>query len=431
MKTIYEPNFWYDSLLWLATRYFRNSYRTYRVDGLEKIPKDGAVIFAPNHCDALMDPFAVLTMNSGKKIFAARADIFRKPGLEKVLTFLRILPIHRVRDGFRNVANSEKTIEKAIEILNNRVPFCILPEGAHRPMHSLLPLGKGISRIAYRADKERSGDEHVYIVPVGCEYGDYFRFRSTLLLTVGQPFDVSEHIAAHPEKNEPEMYSEIRDITAEKMKENIVFIPDDDDYAATWELSKLMTGTIPERKVRERMRANRDAVRRIGELRKKAPEKARALFDKAVAFAQQRREAKVSIHATHTHQPLGAALWHTLKAIAGLPFALVYALVSSPVWIVGERLAGKAKDPTFRNSFRFVAIVIIWTLLLLIGAIVLLCTVKWYWALAALVLLLPAPMLLYDWVEQGRRMASAWRYCCNRKLRQFKLELLNELNSVL
>ena len=75
------------------------------------------------------------------------------PVLRKILTFLKIMPINRVRDGFRSVINTEETIEKSIEVLNNRVPFCILPEGMHRPMHSMLPLGKGISRIAYGANR--------------------------------------------------------------------------------------------------------------------------------------------------------------------------------------------------------------------------------------------------------------------------------------
>lgn len=430
MKRIYEYDWWYDHLRYIVDAFIRGSFKKIRYEGLEKVPRDGAVIFAPNHCDALMDPFAVLAMDHGKKVFVARADIFKKPVLRKILTFLKIMPIHRVRDGFRSVAANDDIIEKSIEVLNNQVPFCILPEGMHRSMHSLLPLGKGIARIAVGADKAIAGQRPVYIVPLGCEYGDYYRFRSTLLVTVGEPIDISALIAAKPGSSEAELYNEIRALTSEGMKKQIVYIPDDDDYEAVWELAKLSSGPVSEFNLRGRLEANRRTAEKLDRLREKDPGKARKLFDKAVDFARARREARISAHATYAKNPLGAALWRTLKILACLPFALVLGTASLPAWAVGERLAAGVKDRTFRNSFRCGAIILIWTLLLIVWAVVLLCTVKWYWALAAFLLLLPAPMLVYDWAEQLRRCASSWRWLCNRRVRRMKTELTENLKTI-
>ena len=431
MKKIYEDDFWYSVLRSIVDGYVKHSYKKYRCVGLEKIPTDGAVIYSPNHCDALMDPFAVLAMNREKKVFVARADVFRKPVFRKILTFLKIMPITRVRDGFRNVLDTNDTIEKSIEVLNNRVPFCILPEGTHRSMHSLLPLGKGLSRIALGSHQTQTDGKHVYVVPVGCEYGDYYRYRSTLLLTIGDPIDISAYIEAHPETVDPLLLSDIRTLTADAMKQQIVFIPDDDDYEATWELAKLHSGTIPECKVQARFDANRAAVAQLQQLREKQPAAAQKLFEKALQWKESRQKARVSLHVTKARHPLLAALWRTLKGVVTLPFALVYALVSSPAWGVGEKLAGGVEDRTFRNSLRCCAILLLWTLILLIAAVVLLCTMKWYWALLALVLLLPAPQFTYDWFEQMRRLASAWRWCCNPQLRNQHRDLKNELNETL
>lgn len=431
MKKIYEDDFWYTVLRSIVDRYVKLSYKKYRCVGLEKIPTDGAVIYSPNHCDALMDPFAVLAMNREKKVFVARADVFRKPVFRKILTFLKIMPITRVRDGFRNVLDTNDTIEKSIEVLNNRVPFCILPEGTHRSKHSLLPLGKGLSRIALGSHQTRTDGKHVYVVPVGCEYGDYYRYRSTLLLTVGDPIDLSAYIEAHSDKVEPLLLSDIRSLTADAMKQQIVFIPDDDDYEATWELAKLQSGTVPECKLQARFDANRAAIAQLQQLREKQPAAAQKLFEKALQWKESRQKARVSLHVTNARHPLLAALWRTLKGLVTLPFALVYALVSSPAWGVGEKLAGGVEDRTFRNSLRCCAILIIWTLMMLIAAVVLLCTMKWYWALLALVLLFPAPQLTYDWFEQMRRLASAWRWCRNPQLRNQHRDLKNELNETL
>ena len=431
MKKIYEDSVGYEILRYIADPYIHGAFKKIRYEGMENLPKEGAIILSPNHCDALMDPLTVLAMNHDKKVFVARADLFNKPVLRKILTYFKIMPIHRVRDGFRNVLQSENTIEKSIEVLNNLVPFCILPEGRHRTMHSLLPLGKGISRVALGANKSLEGREHVYIVPVGCEYGDYFRYRaSTLLITIGKPIDVSAFVAEHADRSEAMLLNDIRSLTAEAMKKLIVYIPDDEDYEATWEGAKLVSGQVPESDLRGRFAANRDAAERIGKLREEQPDKARKLFEKVLDFTHERKRARVSLHATYAKHPLATALWRTLKTLVCLPFVLAMAIASSPALGVGEKLAHGVKDQTFRNSFRCGVLIVLWTILLVVWAIVLFCTVKWYWALAALALLVPAPMLVYEWVEQLRRCASSWRYLCNGRIRSMKKELMNSLKTI-
>ena len=58
---------------------FRCSYRSFRYIGKENIPTNGAVIFSPNHANALCDAMAVLGIDHSPKVFVARADIFRNP----------------------------------------------------------------------------------------------------------------------------------------------------------------------------------------------------------------------------------------------------------------------------------------------------------------------------------------------------------------
>lgn len=430
MGKIYEHDIVYKFLCWYCEWQFRGTYRRLRYTGRENLPKDGAVIYAPNHCNALMDALAVLYIDGERKVFVARADIFKKPLLRKALTKFKIMPIHRVRDGFRNVLNTEQAIENSIEVLNNGAPFCILPEGRHRPMHSLLPLGKGISRIALGAARGMEGSNRLYIVPVGCEYGDYFRYRSTLLVNIGKPVDITGYVAAHADKSDPELLADIRDLTADAIRPQIVWIPDDEAYEATWQLCKLESGHISEYRPEERLKANQAAAARIAALRKADPDKARRLFDKAEAYRQARLEAKVSDHATRVKRPLGAALWRTLVSLVMLPFALACCIGSLPGWAVAQWKASTAKDRSFHNSLRFGVLLLVWKPALLIASVVLMCTVSWYWGLAALMLLAPAATLTFQWFEELRRLASAWRYAGNRRLQRQKEDLLNELNGL-
>src|SRR5665811_1721793 len=75
-------------------------YKRITVVGYEKIPVKTPVIFAPNHQNALMDAFAVMFPARKHVVFMARADIFKKPAIAKILNMLQILPIYRIRDGY-------------------------------------------------------------------------------------------------------------------------------------------------------------------------------------------------------------------------------------------------------------------------------------------------------------------------------------------
>ena len=152
MKQIHDEDRAYRFLLPMVNWMFRRSYRHIKYIGKENIPTDGAVIFAPNHTNALQDAMAILSINTERKVFVARADIFRNKKIAKILSWLKIMPIRRMRDGASEVLQNDETENRAIETLRTGVPFCILPEGTHRTKHSLLPLGKGIFRISIRAN---------------------------------------------------------------------------------------------------------------------------------------------------------------------------------------------------------------------------------------------------------------------------------------
>mgnify|MGYP003302206686 CR=1 FL=1 len=152
MADIQERNRVYDFFRPLVDRMFQLSYRHIQYVGKENIPTDGAVIFAPNHTNALCDAIAILSINRERKVFVARADIFKNKKTAALLNWFKIMPMRRIRDGVQEVLHNDETEQRALDTLHDGVSFCILPEGTHRPKHSLLPLAKGIFRIALQAD---------------------------------------------------------------------------------------------------------------------------------------------------------------------------------------------------------------------------------------------------------------------------------------
>ena len=213
----------------VCTKY---SYNKARIVG--SLPEQGAVIIAPNHTSTLMDALVILRTRKKPTVFGARADIFKKPAVARILTFLRILPLARLRDGAQSVLHNLETFAVVDDVLENGVPFCLFPEGRHRPMHSLLPIGKGIARIAFASAEKRQ----TYVVPTGIEHGSFFRYRYPSTVTYGEPIDVNAFLKAHEGCSEGQTFMDFRKELGGKIKRLITYIPDDENYEAAWQAAK-------------------------------------------------------------------------------------------------------------------------------------------------------------------------------------------------
>ncbi|MDE5732319.1 MAG: 1-acyl-sn-glycerol-3-phosphate acyltransferase [Bacteroidales bacterium] len=217
MKAIYEKDLLYTVLRPYVDWCCRHSYRRFEIHGKENIPSDGALIIAPNHCNTLMDALVMLRAHKGSTVFGARADLFKKQSIARIMHFLRILPMVRQRDGLRNVLKNHESIQTITDTLEHGVRFCIFPEGRHRTMHSLLPFGKGVFRAALSANARFGHEKPVYIVPAGIEYGDYFLYRSTCLITYGKALNVTEFVRNAETENEAKLIEQLRQELASRM----------------------------------------------------------------------------------------------------------------------------------------------------------------------------------------------------------------------
>ena len=91
MRRIWEKSSGYSFWRHYVDFCTRASFSSVEISGLERMPREGAVLLAPNHRAALMDPLLVLLLRKGPTGFGARADIFRKPRMAAILRWLRIL----------------------------------------------------------------------------------------------------------------------------------------------------------------------------------------------------------------------------------------------------------------------------------------------------------------------------------------------------
>lgn len=426
-KKIQDYDLAYDILRYYVDCTLKLSYRNVHYVGRERIPQDGAIIYAPNHTNALMDALVILAMDRRAKVFVARADIFRKPILAKIFKFLKIMPIMRIRDGFDEVKKNQETIEKAVDVLHDKVPFCIFPEGQHQAKYSSLPLSKGIFRIAFQA-QELMPDMPLYIVPVGLRYGSFFRFRSTVRVQIGEPINVGEFIASHSELTPQEQMNMLKDILSERMKSSIFYIPNDEHYDATYEICaavvkrqvkqvNLRTESGRMHRLDAHFKANNITVEQIAQLKEQNPEQAEELLRLGREAFDLRRSKRISLASVSIKFPILSRVLKFLFLLVALPYCIPVSILTLPIKLLCNFLFTKLKDYAFRNSIRFLINLVVWPILMIIYSIIAYVTLPWQWALPVTLLLLPAPVVAHETWRLLRLAISDARLLMNSELR--------------
>ena len=432
-KKIQDPDGLYSFLFNYVSFSVKNSYRKILHVGKENIPQDGAIIFAPNHTNTLMDALVVLCYDYTPKVFVARADIFKNPLLAKIFHFLKIMPIMRQRDGFQAVKKNQEIINKSVDVLKDRIPFCIFPEGTHQAKYSSLPLSKGIFRIAFQAH-ELMPDVPLYIVPIGVRYGDFFRFRSTLRMEFGKPINVGEFIQANENLTPQEQTNAMKDLLTERLHDTLFHIPNDDDYQATFEVCNAVEPFEMEALQKEKdgkklhvlelqFQANNRSLKHFEALKNENPDKAQKLLELGKEAGKLRKKKGIDFESASVKKPFVSRLPRLLLTLLTLPYTLPASLLASPVIGLCQFLFTKLKDPAFWNSVRFVINLVVWPLLVLVYGIIGFCLLPWQWALVAILLVMPAPFVAHELWKTFRLIVSDLKLLKTKNLMKIYSEI--------
>ena len=368
--------------------------------GKEYVPTDGAVILAPNHCNTLMDALVILQDWKDATLFGARADIFKKQSVDRILRFLKILPISRVRDGAQAVLKNRKTMDEVVECLDHGMKYCMFCEGTHRPMHSLLPLKKGIVRTALLANERIGGSKPVYIVPIGLEYQDYYRTRTPMSIRYGEAINVTEFLSAHPEMGEGKIYRTLLPELRQRISSLITCLPDDETYTGRWAIAKI---------------AGKEAAISADD----------GLIEKALAFEKKRKAAGISTWSFGHKMPGLRIVGKSIIGLLLLPLIIFATIVSAPMWILSEYISKKIKDKAFVRTAHFGVKFAMMPLMVIIWALVFFLCLPFMAAIVAFLLSLGSYTVFYEALEGGRILLSDIRLYFGHK------ELKNDYTDII
>ena len=188
----------YNFIRFILTFYNNFFFKKLTILGKGKIPKDGAIIFSPNHQSALLDPLLVGS-TCGKRLYSlTRSDVFRKPFLW-ILDAMQTLPVYRIRDGYDKLHLNNKTFEKCYDLLKTKKHIMVFSEGKHHDEYYLLPISKGSSRIGLESLKKFPKTK-IYLQPVGINYGSHIHPYHNCTIVYGDAIKLNEFINLYEKK---------------------------------------------------------------------------------------------------------------------------------------------------------------------------------------------------------------------------------------
>lgn len=437
-KAIQDNDLVYNILSPLVQFGCRCHYSSFTVKGKSNLPTDGSYIIAPCHQQALMEPLAVLNIAPKSPVFLARADIFRRPLFRAALTFLKIMPVYRIRDGQDQLGRNREVFDHCRDVLVDGFPLCLMAEGRHNDRHSMLPLRKGMFRIAGEA-QQALGERPLYIVPMGIDFDDYERPYSNLAVNIGRPIAVQPFMDCYRD-NEPLALNQMRDALAEALSPLMLDIRSEEHYDEIWTLCNLLNRDMRRRKglgnsAWNRFKMRQEIAHRVEHDLTEEEERER-LLERSAKVKEGCARLHLEAADLAEHWNLATTLMATvaimllLAAVAIVPVlrrAVLFCLLCYPMALLPTHLLvkRKIKDPQFRSSVNFGVRFFGSILYTIVISIALAATRGLLWGLAAVAVVHIMAWLIGPTVGVLRRTMHSCRYWLARLVHRKAMRALD------
>ncbi|MEN8156813.1 MAG: 1-acyl-sn-glycerol-3-phosphate acyltransferase, partial [Bacteroidota bacterium] len=425
---------------------FYQYYSKVEVTGKENVPRKEAVIFAPNHQNALMDALIVLFSVPQDVVFLARADVFKYRFVAYVANGLKMLPAFRQRDGASELGKNHDIFEITVDLLNRRHYLALMPEGNHGHQRRLRPLVKGIFRIAFKAQEPHGNKPFVKIIPVGLDLGDYVKQNQTLLINYGKPIEVSDFWDEYQE-NPARAINAIKTRLAGEMKPQMIHIETEEFYEAVMGLRTIFNDRMREileikgSKLSDKFRADKQMIEAIEVAIEKDEEKVRTLAGKVGHYFEEVESLKIRDWVVREKGFLpGRSFWRYLTLVVTFPLFLFGFITNAASYLLPGYVVRNVKDRQFHSSLKSIFAILItfpWIYALMTLLVATITGPWWIWA-AFLVSLYPMGKIALHWYfrwkktvrgswfrrQLRRRRAGAWELV---ELREEIIGLTEEL----
>ncbi len=197
------PENWLRVLVkWFLRIAFWIYYRSIQVQGMELVPREGAVLLVANHPNSLLDPAILVHLLLRPVHFGAKHTLFTGP-LRSILAAFGAIPLVRAQDEPRAMRRNLAALDRYEVLLREHRIAAIFPEGLSQDNPRLAPLKTGAARIALKAESARSFQLALHVLPVGLQFEPRRRFRSDAFVRFGEPFTIEDLARDYAENPRP------------------------------------------------------------------------------------------------------------------------------------------------------------------------------------------------------------------------------------
>lgn len=183
-------------------------------------------LLVSNHPSTMLDPLNVAIRVNTEIKFLANASLFKNPVAGWLLRKLYCIAVERHQDTEGKPLNNAASFRQATEFLSGGGCLYVAPEGSSFVERRLRKIKTGTARIAFAAEKANNWSLGLSILPVGLNYSDPTKFRSTLVTIFGQPIRVADFKEMHEEDPVNAVYC-LTEAMAHQLKTLILDCEDD------------------------------------------------------------------------------------------------------------------------------------------------------------------------------------------------------------
>ena len=275
---------------WLGEALIRLYYPRRAIEGAERIPAGQPLVFVLNHPNGLLDPLVLRVATGRPARFLAKSSLFGNPLGRLAMDAFDSIPVYRPRDVGPETAaqRNEESFARCRAELARGGCLALFPEGTSHSDPQLRPLKTGAARIALsaQAEQEQRGASGVAIVPVGLYYPRKVRFRSSVLLVVGEPIAVAPLLDDYRRDERAAVEALTTQIDA-RLDEVVLQAESRELLEGIARVARWVSG--PEGGAAERHRRALELVDAYGRLRARDPARVEAVAAEARAFERTLR----------------------------------------------------------------------------------------------------------------------------------------------
>jgi len=170
-------------------------YAEIKVKNAQFLEHNGPMIIIANHPNTLVDAWLVGNVCKQPIYFMAKGTFFNNKLKMWFLRSLNLVPINRATETKTKGVSNESSFEECYKILEQGKTLVIYPEGNSFMERQLRQLKSGTARIALEAEYRNRGTLNLKVVPLGLIYLQAEKFRSSILVNVGEAKAVTHHLA--------------------------------------------------------------------------------------------------------------------------------------------------------------------------------------------------------------------------------------------